>query len=295
MATLSLRRLARLLIDQLGSSLPRRVADGASLVLCYHNVVEDGDGGRGDASLHLSVSAFERQLRVAGAEADLVSLPELLAAHGTPGRRVAVTFDDAYRGCLRLGLPLCRADGVRPTVFVAPALLGAFAPWDMYSEAGRWSPARRAEFLEAGGVVTETDDAREYAGLPPDYRIATEEELQLWVANAPVDLANHTDRHVNLARTAPDTAEAEVSRCERYLAARFPTLHLGGCLAFPYGQPPGDRAAAVLTGSVRHGFLVSGGWLHPADSACTLAIPRLNIPAGLTITRFEAQLRGWFT
>jgi peptidoglycan/xylan/chitin deacetylase (PgdA/CDA1 family) len=295
MATLSLRRLARLLIDQCGSSLPRRVADGASLVLCYHNIVEDGDAGRGDASLHLSATAFELQLRVAGAEADLVSLPELLATHGTPGRRIAVTFDDAYRGCLRLGLPLCQAAGVRPTIFLAPALFGAFAPWDVFAEAGRWTPAHRAKFLEAGGITTGANIGQEPSGLPMDYSIATEEALKRWVANEPVDLANHTDRHVNLARTEPDSARAEITRCEHYLAAHFPTQHLAGCLAFPYGLPPGDRAAAVLSHSVRHAFLVSGGWVHPADSVRTLMIPRLNVPAGLSIAGFKTRLRGWST
>jgi peptidoglycan/xylan/chitin deacetylase (PgdA/CDA1 family) len=290
----SLRQLAKSFIDHVGAILPRKIPGGASLILCYHNVVADEEAGHGDTSLHLPATQFARQLAIAAAEGDLVSLPELLEAHGTRGRRIAITFDDAYRGCLRLGIPLCTNAGVWPTVFVAPALLGTFAPWDVASLHGRWSMSERLHFLEAGGTATENDRRATTNGLPADYGIVTGEELTEFAAAHAFHLANHTLHHVNLARTGMVPALDEINECEQFLVRHYPQRLVPQCLAYPYGLPPDAETSAALASQVRHGLRVSGGWLHPREQARGLSLPRLNVPAGLSPARFRTQLRGWF-
>jgi peptidoglycan/xylan/chitin deacetylase (PgdA/CDA1 family) len=270
------------------------VPDGSSLILCYHNVVPDADTGYGDASLHIGSSAFEQQLKAAGLEADLVSLPELLAGHGLPGRRIAVTFDDAYRGCLRWGIPLCQAARVHPTVFIAPGLWGRFTPWDLAAHERRWSSADRHQFLEAGGVVTTENSATSGAGLPEDYGIASEAELLDVSRGGSFTAANHTKHHINLSCAEPGFAVTEITDCEHYLRSKMATQMLPGCLAYPYGLPPVTETRDAIREVVSHGFLVSGGWLLPESMAKGMAIPRLNVPAGISLPRFRAQLRGRF-
>jgi peptidoglycan/xylan/chitin deacetylase (PgdA/CDA1 family) len=266
------------------------VANGSSLVLAYHNVIPRTLAGRGDVSLHLPVEAFVAQLRVAAAEADLVSLPVLLAEHGRAGRRVAVTFDDAYAGCLRYGLPACHAAGVSPTVFVAPALLGRFAPWDVWASRGQWSEAARARYLHEWRGIAADHAELHAAELPEDYRIGTLPMLHAALAAQAFDIGNHTARHVNLGAFGTEEAVADVRDAARVLEAEFPGRTMPA-LAYPYGIAP--RAALLSEAGFTAGFLVSGGWIGHQQAATGAHLPRLNVPAGISVPRFAAQLRGW--
>lgn len=290
MPNFSVRSVAKGLREMVCSRLPSRIPSGSSLVLAYHNIVMPSDVGHGDRSLHLSVEHFSEQLRTLASEVDLVSLPELLSSHGRQGRRVAVTFDDAYRGCLRLGIPACAAAGVRSTIFVAPSLLGGFVPWDLWSVQGMWSEADRSRFLNVEkGVVTTFSPCDD---LPSDYSIGTLAELEEVVGLYPVDIGNHTMRHVNLARTEQADALREIIAADSALQ-RLPSSVIP-CLAYPYGNPPSkETQSAIPADVVSHAFLVSGGWIRRADSISGLAIPRLNVPNGISEAKFRAQIRGW--
>jgi peptidoglycan/xylan/chitin deacetylase (PgdA/CDA1 family) len=285
-------RLIKFAGESFFARLPRRVASGSSLVLAYHNVVPCDVLGRGDASLHLPVELFREQLQLVSKEAELVSLPVLLAEHGRPGRRVAVTFDDAYTGCLRLGLPACHDSGVIPTVFVAPDLLGHFAPWDVWAHHGVWDADRRSRFLQqsrgmAAEYVTQTCD-----GLPDDYRIGSLSALREALRAHEFHIGNHTQGHVNLGGFSAAEAADEVHRADTFLQQHF-SGHVYPYLAYPYGI-----AATQLIADPRHqpppyAFLVAGGWLPPDRTASGTRIPRLNVSASASAARFRARLRGW--
>lgn len=289
------RRLAKYTRDTVLANLPQVVPGGSSLVLAYHNVVGLADTGFGDSSLHLWANSLAEQLRVVSEEADLVSLPELLAVHSRPGRRVAISFDDAYLGSIRLGMPICQAAGVKPTVFVAPALLGKFAPWDVRAASGKWSASERKEFLvKDRGVASEAAVDR-CGSIPDDYRIATLLELSTCVKQYPVDLGNHTMRHVNLAMMSQAEAQSEVRLAQEFLEGEFGSLAVR-YLAFPYGEAPAPAVAPALAKETEAAFLVSGGWiraLRGEDQHSRLALNRMNVPAGVSINYFRAKLRGW--
>lgn len=273
------------------SKLPSRVPDGSSLILAYHNIVLPHEVGRGDASLHLSVDHFIAQLKLAKKEADLVSLPELLEQHGKPGRRIAVTFDDAYVGCVTNGLAACSDAGVRPVVFVAPGLLNSYATWDCRSEKGTWSWQERQYFLDMEKGNAASKKEAESCGLPESYRIASVEELKRAANKFGCDIGNHTNSHINLGALQAADIEAEIAGAAAFLKEHFGNSYLPA-IAYPYGIEPVAQSINSTIVGVTNGLLVRGGWLSPVREAVGWSIPRFNVAAGLSNRGFSSKLRG---
>ena len=123
------------------AALSRRRIGGRGLVLAYHNVVADGEQGDGDASLHIPLHSFRAQLAALEERAEVVALSTLLDSTEDVGHarsrerpRVAITFDDAYRGAVTLGLPELSGRGMSATMFVSPGRLGDQTFWwDRYA------------------------------------------------------------------------------------------------------------------------------------------------------------------
>lgn len=287
------RLLVKRRIESIASMMPSRASSGDSLILAYHNVVPNEEVGYGDASLHLAAEQFATQLRIATEECDVVSLSDLLRLHGQPGRRLAVSFDDAYSGCVDLGIPLCSRVGVVPVIFIAPALLGQFMPWDLRSAAMTWTQMDRAEFLAAGGVAAATMSQESNGLLPESFRIATLDSLTQASLSYQFEVGNHTNRHVNIAATDPDDVVDELSRAESFLSFHFRERLVSGCVAYPYGNVPSPVAASYIRDHYRAGFKVTGGWHRKSQPIFDFFVNRLNIPAGISPQRFRAQLRGW--
>jgi hypothetical protein len=63
-------------------------------------------------------------------------------------------------------------------------------------------------------------------------------------------------------------------------------------LTYPYGlsSPEAERVAAAegYAGALR----VSGGWMGPANAVNRFALPRYNVPAGLSIRGFDLRTAG---
>lgn len=103
----------------------RRHAPGPSTVsiLTYHHVAEDDpvypyDPGVADAT----PAQFRRQMEMLARYGTPIGIDELIrAVDGAPLPKnpVMVTFDDGYRSCHDVALPILRAVGMRATFFVA--------------------------------------------------------------------------------------------------------------------------------------------------------------------------------
>jgi peptidoglycan/xylan/chitin deacetylase (PgdA/CDA1 family) len=275
----------RLILALAGNA--RRMA-GRSLVLAYHNVVEDVEHGRGDRSLHLPLSVFREQMDVLEANCRVVSLEQLVGGVAESRRPVvALTFDDAYRGAVELGLPELVRRGLPATLFVAPGLLGvAVTWWDAVGElAGERAASERDRILEEEkGQHT----APAGVALPAHYACATEAQV-LDLARSGVDLGAHTWSHANLARLAPEDLQAELQRPLEWLRQRQVRSSM---LAYPYGisSPEVERAAKAV--GYMAAFRVHGGWMKRADTRWSL--PRFNVPAGLSRAGFRLRLAGHF-
>lgn len=291
---MKIRILVKKVRDMAYGCLPSRVSDGSSLILAYHNIVQPTGSCVGDSSLHLSAESFESQLKIAREEADLVSLPELLSSHGKSGVRIAITFDDAYKGCISHGLQLCSLYGVRPTIFVAPDLLGMYTPWDVRSMRGQWSESERWHFLSEESGIAAAACTKVCDVLPDDYRIARIDELREAAMRFSLDIGNHTMKHINMAVAEKAVIVEETASAQAFLEAHFGDM-THRYLAYPYGNVPAGSALGALANLFDAAFLVSGGWIDKRQelaSEMRLVLNRLNIPAAASIRNFRARLRG---
>lgn len=287
---MSIRSAARAAAESVLVRLPRRTQPGDRLILAYHNVVPAGSPPRGDRSLHLPIDRFEAQLRLIRHEAEIVPLMELLTTDAPNDRRVAITFDDAYASALRLGVGACVAADAPCTVFVAPGILGAVPYWDRAADAGRWSDAEREAFLwTRRGIDHEATQSIEVPNHP--CRLASRGELAEVAEQPGVTIGCHTGDHPNLAALDAAEASEQVRAGGTWIASAFPERAIPA-LAYPFGLAPRDPHALLASTGLRFGLFVTGGWHGghtPLDAA---RVPRLNVPAALSINGFAIRLRG---
>jgi len=292
----------RLLLAAGPATRRRRALAGHGLVLAYHNVVPTGAAPSGDLSLHLPFDAFRRQLDLLEAECDIVPLSDLLEApvRATDRARIALTFDDAYRGAVFTALPELAVRGHPATLFVAPGCLGNGGFWwDRLRAPGApgMTDALRALGLGEGrGVGSEIEALARRLGLGwegvPDHACAaTEAELAVAAAVPSLSLAAHSWNHPNLTALSPTELGHELTRPLAWLRERFPRV--GAWLAYPYGLDSPAAELAVRSAGYSAAFRVSGGWL-PVHAPPPMRLPRLNIPAGLTPEGFRLRLAGFF-
>jgi len=284
-----------------GAGLPRlaRAAHRRdALVLAYHNVVPDGERLLGDRSLHLPRRAFAGHLDALARSHDIVPLDDIEQPAAGARPRAAITFDDAYRGALTVGLEELARRGLPSTVFVAPGILGDQTLWwDALagSGAGGLDPALRERALTEcrgrGDAVLELASrlGRSTVAVPPWARTATEAELGSAV-QAGMRVASHSWSHANLAALAGDELAHEMDAPASWLTQRFAAAYVP-YLAYPYGLTSPEAESAAGRAGYRRAFRVSGGYLRSAANE-PLACPRLNVPAGISRAGFVLKAAG---
>lgn len=300
------KALAGLAVPALGAHLHR----GKVAILSYHNVVPDADPPLGDASLHLPLSRFRAQLDSLVSRFQVVPLGALMHDSARVGSgpaapaanrhriRVAITFDDAYRGALKLGLPELASRGLPATVFVCPGLLGNDGFWwDRLADpaSGVVPDPIRSHVLEGlGGRQEEVLGWAREQGVPLRemdglYRPGNLQEVE--EAAASCSLGSHSWSHVNLAAIPEGEARVEMERPLSWLRERGQKDP--SALSYPYGlsSEPVRKLAANL-GYVA-GFLVEGGLTASRKLAeRPFLIPRLNVPRGLSLEGFVTRVSG---
>lgn len=283
------RGLVKQACEQLLARAPRAVRAGSRLILSYHNVVASKSGPLGDNSLHLRLESFERQLRLIRNEADVVSVPVLLASSDSRSRLVAITFDDAYSSALIHGVALCSIMSLPSCVFIAPGILGTAPTWDRRAMNGRWSASEREHFLwsEQGYC----DHERDSIEIDSRLRIATYEQLERLRHDPFVSIGNHTWSHANLGSLEPEQVRVELTRAQVWIESHFGNQAIRAT-AYPYGIPPRSPDAALQAVGLNAGMLVTGGWMSRGRMTLS-ALPRWNVPAEISDQGFRARLRGW--
>lgn len=297
--------VVRSALERLGTAfilpfLGRRRA-ARSTVLAYHNVVPDEWHVRGDRSLHIRQSEFQDQLDMLCSTHRVVSLRDLL--NEIPGNvdepSAAITFDDAYRGALELALPELERRGLPATVFVAPATLGRPSFW-WDAVAGRegepLDDSTREHFLRelqgAEAPILEWSKRKGRSLQEPGEweRPGTEAELRTAALGPLVKIGSHGWSHGNLAAQPLVQVREELAESLAWLRARFPDRFVS-LLAYPYGLTSPAVMAATKEAGYEAAFVILGGDFSRADLS-RYALPRLNVPAGISVRGLRLRTAG---
>ncbi|MGH7629370.1 MAG: polysaccharide deacetylase family protein, partial [Gemmatimonadales bacterium] len=275
-----------------------RRARRRGLILAYHNIVPAGCARVGEISLHLPQAAFERQLDRLEARADVLPLRDLLRTDrpASPRPQVAITFDDAYQGAVTAGVEALARRGFPATIFVAPAFVGGASFWwdALAGTAGGLPAPIRSMALDTlrGEDARVREWARErrlpMADLPAHARAATETELIAAAQQPGITIGSHSWSHPNLARLGAAELREELVKSRDWLAAGF-SLRFVPWLSFPYGAYSEGVARAAAEAGYLGALRIDGGRLPRASS---YTVPRLNVPAGLSVDGFSLRLAG---
>jgi peptidoglycan/xylan/chitin deacetylase (PgdA/CDA1 family) len=225
------------------------------LVLCYHAVSE-----RWPADLSITPANFAAQL---GLLADRgyrgVTFSEAVATPAE-GKRVAVTFDDAYRSVLELGEPILTRLGWPATVYVPTDFAGTERPMS-WPGIDQW----------VGGEFD-----RELVPL-------SWEELDGLAARG-WEIGSHTCSHPRLTQLDDAALEHELIRskqeCEDHLGRACASI------AYPYG----DHDERVVEVARRAGYYTAGTLPSRMDARDPLRWPRVGIYYGDDLRRFKTKV-----
>ena len=279
------------------AALRRATRPRHALVLAYHNIVPDSCPPFGDRSLHLPRSRFVRQLECLVATHTVVPLEQLFASGATGrGPRAAITFDDGYRGAIRIGVEELAKRGLPATLFVVPACVakGPFW-WDaLATEAGVEPVLRQRALDELRGRDTEvrswaTAHALEARSVPEWALPASEAELRDAARHPGITLGSHTWTHPNLARLEVSELQVELTKSLTWLRER--STRVVPWLSYPYGIVTPAVEAAARDAGYSGALTLGGGWFRPAR-VNRWAVPRENIPAGLSENGFVIRTSG---
>jgi peptidoglycan/xylan/chitin deacetylase (PgdA/CDA1 family) len=292
---LIVKRAAEIALCRSGmTGVLRRLRRDDVLVLAYHNVVPDGEKVRGEKSLHVDQEQFQRHLSLLSRTHHFITVQQITGpGHGKP--RVVITFDDAYRGAVELGVEVLRALDAPATIFVPPACLGGRQFWwDVLSSGGEISSDLRESALselagKSADILARADRLPDLGHAPAYERTATESELDVALAFDGLMLGSHTWSHPNLAALGGAELAEELVRPLDWLRDRYPE-RTTEWLSYPYGRWSDVVAMAARRAGYRGAFRIEGGWIPPAGDL--FGMPRLNVPAGLSVHGLEVRSSG---
>lgn len=278
--------------------LVRHRVRGMRLILAYHGIVPAGAAAAGERSLFIAQRDFAAQLDLLAETADVVPLDRIDEAEDDRPR-VAITFDDAYRGAVHEGVRELAARGLPATIFVAPGRLnGHVFWWDSLAHQGLildgkvrhhalHALAGSDERVRAWAVAINLPSADV---LPAYAQTATRAELRDALNVPGITVGSHTWSHANLASLDAAEIAREVERPLNWLRTEFGEKAIPW-LAYPYGLDSEEAHRAAADALYAGGLRIGGGW-HKASDVSAFARPRFNVPAGLSLAGFRARLTG---
>jgi FkbM family methyltransferase len=226
-------------------------------ILLYHHLVADR---RVEPALYeISITQFEQQLdalrRWGFTTLSLQRLFEIIEGdEPLPRRPVVITFDDAFRSFIELGLPALRARNMTASVFVPAGEMGGTNRWD-----------------SALGF--------------PERAVMNEAEIGR-IMQAGIEVGVHGWVHRNLTRCSDDELREEIFRSREEMKRR-----LGAApqfFAYPYGGE-GPRLYPLLAEA---GYQGAVGIFsnEPTVTTNRFCLRRVYIHSGDTMLRFRLKL-----
>jgi len=290
----------------LGNPLSYQLLSGSlaprSLILAFHNVLSERTRPRGDRSLHLPVTIFCEIIDWLAEVFEVVPLDRVFDLHksGDGKPRAAITFDDAYVGAISVAIPELWRRRLPATVFaISGAAPGQTFWWDALAEgfpdglphSVRDSALRDARGRDAGVRAWATGEGLSLTELDGEFVAASWDAIRRAASLPGITIASHTCTHPNLVSLEAEEVADELAGSRDELRRMVPESR--PWLAYPYGlcSPAVERAAADA--GYEAAFRVTGGVLRRGDpTPSRYGLPRLNIPAGLSLRGFRLRAAG---
>lgn len=224
------------------------------LVLCYHGISE-----RWPADIAIRPAQLEAQLRSL-VDQGYRGATFHQAVHDPPAARVlSVTFDDAYRSVIELGLPVLRRLGLPGTVFVPTGFAGVDEPM-------AWP-----------GID-------HWLGSPYESELMPMSWAELAsLASAGWEIGSHTHTHHRLVELSDSDLTEELVRSRRECESRL-GLHCRS-LAYPYGAE--DERVVQATGVA--GYAAAGALPDSHHEPRPMCWPRVGVYRHDDGLRFRAK------
>jgi peptidoglycan/xylan/chitin deacetylase (PgdA/CDA1 family) len=273
----------------------RRRHAGAA-IFAFHNVApDDGVPARSDHSLHITSSDFQDYLAVIADGYSVVPLAEIsdrVRQRRSVDGLAALTFDDAYRGALTHGVRAMARRGLPSSVFVVSDAAAAPSPfwWDLLGASGAVPAAvreRAVNELRGDRCAVLAQFPADDHELPPALMPATWHEVRLAARDGCV-VGSHTVSHRNLAALEAMALreELERSRAEIGAAMGAPPNEV----SYPYGLHNNLVIEAARKAGYRTGVTTRFALTTRDDDP--LALPRINVPAGISVPALECWAAG---
>ena len=291
------QRLEIALSSSTASRISRIRLTGKRLILAYHGIIPKGEQAAGERSLFVRQEQFAAQLDALRALVEVVPL-DRLDEPATDKPRVAITFDDGYRGAVNEGVRELVDRGMPATIFVAPGRLDGHSFWwdELSTGPSLNESVRNHALFELAGSDERVKSWAAASGLAtcdklPGYaQSATLDELRDALTRPGITVGSHTWSHINLAASMPSEVVAEISQSRDWLRSEFGEKALPW-LAYPYGFDSPEIHQAVANASYQGAVRIEGGW-HNASKVSPFARPRMNVPADLSLAGFRARIIG---
>jgi peptidoglycan/xylan/chitin deacetylase (PgdA/CDA1 family) len=220
------------------------------LIVMYHGI--GGDDG-------VAVELFQQQLDALTKRRKVVPLAAAVKSLGRPESfdLSAITFDDGYRDCAELAVPILKARGLHATLFVPVGWIGRENVWD--------ADRPRREILSAS----------ELRGLDP----------------TTIEIGAHGASHTRMSRMSPRQLHAETVTARQVLedaCGRRVSL-----FAYPYGQRD-DFDAAAEAAVEAAGFIAacSTCFGRGSDASGRFRLRRIGLEPEDSATRTRRKLDG---
>lgn len=224
------------------------------LILCYHAISDSWE-----TPLAVTPGRFQRQLESLLARGYRGTTFTLATQQRSPGRALAVTFDDAYRSISELAAPILARLGLPATVFAPTDWIGAERPMS-WPGIERW----------VGGM-------HERELTPMAWAELAELAEQGW------EIGSHTCSHPRLPLLDDRSLAAELrasrEACESALKRRCTSL------AYPYG----DHDARVAAAAGASGYVAACGVRPLGDPDDALQRSRVGVYHGDGALRFRLK------
>ncbi len=133
-------------------------------IITYHHVADDDPSYPYDPNVADATPAqFRRQMEMVARYGTPIGIDDLIRAIGggpLPRNPVMVTFDDGYRSCYEVALPILRAVGVRATFFVATSFVSErrLYWWERIAILRGQSGKRRVQLSYPQAMTLDLDD-----------------------------------------------------------------------------------------------------------------------------------------